>query len=118
MKQKLCINVPTRLLDKLGDISRNSPELTVSDLIRDGAMAELEKLEKKNGGLFPIRGRMKIGRPIGGGSGEPLTVFTVGMEKDELERLKNAVFWTRQRISPFISAAAEKRAMRIRKRKK
>jgi len=118
MKHKLCVYVPTRILDQLTEISLNSPEFTVSDLIRDGALTEVERLEKENGEPFPARGKMKVGRPLWGNRAEALTPFTILMEKEEMERLKNTVFWTRQRISPFISAAAEKRAMRIRKRKK
>jgi len=108
--KKTGFNVSTRVFDDLCALSLESPELTVSDIIRAGVLAEVERLERENGGPFQSAGKLKKGRRPGESTAEPTRSVSVYMDEGDIERLRNVVYWTRQRLTAFVSSASEKYA--------
>lgn len=111
--KKTRFNIFARVLDHLYSISIQSPELTVSDIVRAGIIMEVERMERENGGPFERAGKLKRGKRPGKYPTEPTRSVSVYMDAEHLERLRNVVYWTMQRVTTFVSEASEKYAREV-----
>lgn len=64
-KERVTVLITSEIIERARDVVFWTPGLTVSQLLEDALLVEIEKLEKKRGKAFPERsGDIKTGRPV------------------------------------------------------